>query len=220
MRWKLKNRMATSPIDALARRRILTPEARFPLVRTVAHTLWVRTSPRRVGPAVAAFCALCLALSACTHASVHTRATARRSAASSTTASTAATTTTSTTARTTTSAKPLPGLGVGARGPQVLALEQRLSELHYDVGAVDGVYDSTTAFAVTAFQKVTGMARTGRATDDVLAAVTGATDPPALVPGGGATRVEVDVPRQVLFLYRGNALFKILPVSTGSGARY
>jgi peptidoglycan hydrolase-like protein with peptidoglycan-binding domain len=115
---------------------------------------------------------------------------------------------------------PPPGLGVGSRGPEVLALEQRLVVLHYDPGAVDGVFDSSTAFAVVAFQKVTGMARTSRATDDVVAALQTAADPPSLVPGGGAGRVEVDVGRQVLFLYQDNALWRILPVSTGSGQRY
>jgi len=99
-------------------------------------------------------------------------------------------------------------------------LEQRLADLHYDVGPVDGVFDGSTAFAVVAFQKVTGMARTSRATDDVVAAAQTATDPPSLVPGGGAGRVEIDVGRQVLFLYQNNALAKILPVSTGSGQRY
>ena len=117
-------------------------------------------------------------------------------------------------------AAPLPGLGIGARGPEVLALEQRLSELHYDPGAIDGLFDSSTAFAVVAFQKVTGMARTSRATDDVIAALQTATDPPSLVPGGGAGRVEIDVGRQVLFLFQDNALWKIIPVSTGSGQRY
>ncbi|MBV8386943.1 MAG: murein L,D-transpeptidase, partial [Acidimicrobiia bacterium] len=117
-------------------------------------------------------------------------------------------------------APPPPGLGVGARGPEVLALEQRLVALHYDPGTVDGVFDSSTAFAVVAFQKVNGMARTSRATDDVLAALQTATDPAPLVPGGGAGRVEVDVGRQVLFLYQDDALWRILPVSTGSGQRY
>jgi peptidoglycan hydrolase-like protein with peptidoglycan-binding domain len=102
----------------------------------------------------------------------------------------------------------------------VLALEQRLAALHYDVGPVDGVFDGSTAFAVVAFQKVTGMGRTGRATDDVVAALQMAADPPALVPAGGPSRVEIDVGRQVLFLYLDGALYKILPVSTGSGARY
>jgi lipoprotein-anchoring transpeptidase ErfK/SrfK len=40
------------------------------------------------------------------------------------------------------------------------------------------------------------------------------------VPGGGGDRIEIDLPRQVLFLYQGDALVKILPVSTGSGKRY
>jgi peptidoglycan hydrolase-like protein with peptidoglycan-binding domain len=111
-------------------------------------------------------------------------------------------------------------LGVGSRGPEVLALEQRLGALHYDPGAIDGVFDSSTAFAVVAFQKVTGMARSSRATDDVIAALQTATDPPSLVPGGGAGRVEIDVGRQVLFLFQGNALWRILPVSTGFGGRY
>lgn len=117
-------------------------------------------------------------------------------------------------------APPPPGLGVGSRGPEVLALEQRLLALHYDPGPIDGVFDSSTAFAVVAFQKVTGMARSSRATDDVIAALQTATDPPSLVPGGGPGRVEIDVGRQVLFLYQGDALWRILPVSTGFGGRY
>jgi len=117
-------------------------------------------------------------------------------------------------------APPPPGLGIGARGPEVLALEQHLSAMHYDPGAIDGVFDSSTAFAVVAFQKVTGMARTSRATDDVIAALQTATDPPPLVPSGGAGRVEIDVGRQVLFLFQDDTLWKIIPVSTGSGQRY
>ncbi|MFN2607404.1 MAG: L,D-transpeptidase [Acidimicrobiales bacterium] len=124
-------------------------------------------------------------------------------------------TTTSTTA-------PLPGLGPGAKGATVAALEARLTSLHYEVGAVDDTYDQDTAYGVMAFQKVTGMARTGRATDDVVAAVDAAkpTPPPPLVPAGGANRVEVDLARQVLFLYEGGNLAKILTVSTGSGVRF
>lgn len=117
-------------------------------------------------------------------------------------------------------AKPLPGLGPGATGPQVLALEQKLAALRYDPGPVDGKYDSTTAFAVTAFQKVNGLPRTGRATDELQAAIQAAGPPPAMIPDGGASRVEIDLKRQVLFLYQGDALLRILPVSTGSGQRY
>ena len=138
------------------------------------------------------------------------------------------TTTTSTTVVvTTTTAKPVtkvpklpPGLGPGSRGASVLALEQRLAQLRYDVGRVDGVFDSTTGHAVMAFQKVNGLKRSGRATQDVLARLPTAGTPPSLLGSGGSTRVEVDIKRQVLFLYTGGSLNRIVSVSTGSGQRY
>jgi peptidoglycan hydrolase-like protein with peptidoglycan-binding domain len=129
-------------------------------------------------------------------------------------------TTTSTVAKTTVPTTVPPGLGVGARGPDVAALEQHLNALHYYVGTVDDVFDQNTAYAVTAFQKVTGMDRTGRATDAVVAALASATPPPALVPNGNADRVEIDIPRQVLFLYKGGTLRDILTISSGSNQRF
>lgn len=141
-------------------------------------------------------------------------------APASTSSSTTSTSTSVVPTTSTTPPPPPPGLGKGSRGPEVLALEQHLDALHYDVGTVDDVFDDATAFAVTAFQKVIGAERTGRATDDVVAAVAAAKPPPALVPGGGANRVEIDIPRQVLFLYEGGRLTKILPVSSGSNQRF
>jgi len=130
-------------------------------------------------------------------------------------------TTTSTSSTTSTTEAPPPGLGPGASGPVVAGIETKLASLHYEVGAVDDSYDADTAYAVTAFQKITGMERTGRATDDVVAAINAASSsPPPLVAGGGPDRVEVDLARQVLFLYEGDNLVKILTVSTGSGERY
>lgn len=141
--------------------------------------------------------------------------------------STTAPATTATTAAPGTTAKaaaapttPPPGLGTGARGPEVAALEKRLDALFYDVGKVDDVYDQNTAYGVTAFQKVNGMARTGRATDDVIAALATATQPAPLVPNGGENRVEIDIPRQVLFLYKSNTLQKIVTISSGNNQRF
>jgi lipoprotein-anchoring transpeptidase ErfK/SrfK len=105
--------------------------------------------------------------------------------------------------------------------PAVLTLEQKLASLHYYVGDVDQTFDANTRDAVMGFQKVTGMDRTGRATDDVVAAVEAAKDPPSpLVPKGGFKRVEIDLDRQVLFLYELNNLALILPVSSGSNERF
>ncbi|MDQ2826428.1 MAG: L,D-transpeptidase family protein [Actinomycetota bacterium] len=100
-----------------------------------------------------------------------------------------------------------------------LQAEQRLAALHYDVGPVDGVVDARSSNAVIAFQKVNGLPRTGQLTDAVATQILATTASPApLVPGGGASRVEVDLARQVLFLYEGNALSAILPVSTGKAS--
>ena len=41
-----------------------------------------------------------------------------------------------------------------------------------------------------------------------------------MVPGGAATRIEIDVARQVLFHWVNGSLARILPVSTGSGEHY
>ncbi|HEX2192542.1 MAG TPA: L,D-transpeptidase family protein [Acidimicrobiales bacterium] len=106
-----------------------------------------------------------------------------------------------------------------AAGP--LELEQQLANLRYDVGAVDGHIDHVTASAIMAFQKVNGMERTGQATPDVVSRAMSTNDTPAaLVPGGGANRVEIDLGRQVLFLYEGDALSRILPVSSGNGENF
>lgn len=115
---------------------------------------------------------------------------------------------------------PLPGLGQGANSPEVLALEKRLADLRYDVGNVDGRFDIATHHAVMAFQKVSNLPRTGRATPDVMGALAGASLPAALLPAGGADRVEIDLKRQVLLLWQGGNLVRTLSVSTGTGKKY
>jgi peptidoglycan hydrolase-like protein with peptidoglycan-binding domain len=173
------------------------------------------TLPRSLVTAAAAL-AVGVTASSCTSAR-GTTAAAKPTVTTSTTTQAPSTTASTTT----TTAKPIPpGLGVGSKGADVLTLEQRLTDLHYDAGKVDGVYDQTTAYAVTAFQKVLGLPRSGRATADVVKALATAVDPPAMLPAGGANRVEVDIKRQVLFLYKNGSLLRILTVSTGSGKRY
>jgi len=116
---------------------------------------------------------------------------------------------------------PAAGLGPGDRGPQVRAVEERLTAFKFDVTVLDDVFDQNTGYAVVAFQKVAGLPRTGRVTQNVVDALAATTAPPGpLVPGGGPTRIEIDLPRQVLFLYHNDALIRIVPVSTGSGKRF
>ena len=167
--------------------------------------------PRR---GFAALIVVALAASACSREdSEPTRAAVRRTTSTSTT----------TTSTTTTTAPPIvapAGLSVGSRGPEVLELENRLNAQKYDPGKIDGYFDSSTSHAVMTFQKVHGLPRTGRATDDVLNKIGTVGAPGPLLAAGGATRVEVDLPRQILQLYKNGQLYKVVNVSTGSGKRY
>lgn len=98
-------------------------------------------------------------------------------------------------------------------------MQQQLAALQYDVSP-DGHYSAATMQAVMAFQKVNGLGRDGVAGASTLAKLSSPSIPGPLVPGGGSTRVEVDVARQVLFFYKSNALYRIVSVSTGSGQRF
>jgi peptidoglycan hydrolase-like protein with peptidoglycan-binding domain len=141
---------------------------------------------------------------------------------SSSTSTTVAPTTTALVTTTTGPAKPAPpaGLRSGSRGDDVMALEQRLTELRFDTGKVDGLFDGATTHAVMAFQKAYGMSRTGRATPDVIDRMGQVGLQTEMVPGGGRTKVEVDLKRQILTLWKDGALFRVVDVSTGSGKRY
>jgi peptidoglycan hydrolase-like protein with peptidoglycan-binding domain len=101
-----------------------------------------------------------------------------------------------------------------------MALETQLNAQKYDTGKVDGRFDLATFHAVMAFQKIHGLPRTGRATNDVLNKIGNVGAPGALLASGGANRVEVDLPRQILQLWKNGALYKVVDVSTGSGKRY
>ena len=134
-----------------------------------------------------------------------------------------------TTATTVTAPAPVPPVVVtpppvrlaqGIESAEVLRLQERLVQLHYDPGTVDGRYGEGTALAVMAFQKVAGLPRTGVADTVTLQSLAGATDPAPLVPTGAPTRVEVDMARQVLLVWIDGQLTRILPVSTGNGKRY
>lgn len=102
--------------------------------------------------------------------------------------------------------------------PTMLAVEQRLELLRYDVGTVDGVFDEVTSDAVMAFQKTHGLERTGQLTEPVTTMILAFTTPPPLEPGGGANRVEIDLTRQILMVYEGGALTRILPISSGTAS--
>ena len=140
---------------------------------------------------------------------------------SSSTSTTEAPTTTDTTApETTTTTGPDGVLEQGERGEEVAALQRRLAELKFDPGPADGAFGLGTLYAVQGFQKLAGMAPDGKVGPEVQAALAAPPTPQPLQPSGEATRVEVDLRRQLLFVYQDGALRLISHVSTGSGEEY
>jgi len=106
-----------------------------------------------------------------------------------------------------------PNLRVGSGGPSVLALEQRLHELHYALAAVNGYYGTDTSDAVVAFQKLHGLPRTGTTDARFWRELEVAHVPVPRYPG---THVEVSKELQVLLMVRDGQVTLVVPVSTGA----
>lgn len=103
----------------------------------------------------------------------------------------------------------------GDRSTDVLALQQRLTELGYWMPTPDGSYGSLTSQAVMAFQKYSGLPRSGVADQRTVDALLTA-DPPRAASSSGDL-VEIDKGKQLLFVVRGGHTVKAINVSTGSG---
>jgi len=101
--------------------------------------------------------------------------------------------------------------------PTPLQVEQKLEALHYDVGPADGQVDDQTASAVMAFQKVNDLERTGQLSDPLVAQIMATQASPGPLTGDGApNKVEIDLRRQVLFLYENGSLSRIFAISSGT----
>lgn len=137
---------------------------------------------------------------------------------STSTSLTSTSTSTSVPAPTTTTTVVDASLRPGDSGPAVLALQQRLRSLGYWLGTPDGTYGLLTEQAVTAFQKVEGLARDGIAGPATRAAIDGASRP-----NGRSTRgdlIEIDKARQVLLVIRDGKVAWAVNASTGTEKPY
>ncbi|GAB7038960.1 MULTISPECIES: L,D-transpeptidase family protein [Catenuloplanes] len=106
----------------------------------------------------------------------------------------------------------------GESGPEIVALQRRLDALGYWNGPADGRFGALTLQAVYAVQKAAGIARTGRADAETLAALAGGVRPVARSRSGH--KVEIDLERQLLMLVDDGAVTRILNTSTGSDEYY
>jgi peptidoglycan hydrolase-like protein with peptidoglycan-binding domain len=114
-------------------------------------------------------------------------------------------------------AKPRTSLIRGDSGPKVLALQRRLTELGYWLGAPDGSFGSLTQQAVWALQKSAGLTRDGVVGPRTRKALEAGIRPRATISGNG---VEIDLDRQILMVVRGGSVRTILNTSTGSREEY
>jgi L,D-transpeptidase catalytic domain/Putative peptidoglycan binding domain/PKD domain len=109
----------------------------------------------------------------------------------------------------------VPNLRVGDTGASVYALEQRLNELHFALGTVDGYYGIDTSDAVVAFQKLHGLPRTGSVDARFWRELELAHVPIPRHAGKGL-HVEVSKERQVLLFVHDGRVTLVVPVSTGA----
>ena len=116
---------------------------------------------------------------------------------------------------------PSPTLAAGTTltKTEIRQAEQRLKDLGYWTGPVDGVWDEATRHALVAFQKVERARPTGTLTRAEWNALSVAAIPRPREKG--PAHIEVDLARQVLFLVDAEGRAgNILPVSSGSGKSF
>lgn len=111
-------------------------------------------------------------------------------------------------------------LGPGSDPNVVRVYQQRLADLHFDPGPVDGNYGQATMYAVQALQKIGNLPRTGRIGTAEAIGLAAFNYPQPLQPAGEGNRTEIDVAKQVLTLYQDYQVRLITTTSTGSGEHY
>ena len=111
------------------------------------------------------------------------------------------------------------GLHWGSRSGYVQIYEARMKELHFDPGPVDGYFDQDTQYAVVAVQKYFNLNRTGVIDTETQWVLSKFRYAPAM-PQAEGDRVEIDLNRQVLTVYKNWQPTLITTTSTGSGAHF
>lgn len=117
------------------------------------------------------------------------------------------------------------GLSKGNSGPQVERLQQRLQELGFDPGPVDGVYGDQTRSAVWAFEKlVMQVPRSqvrGRVTDEMWQRMQ---DPLVVMPrrpdASSRNHTEIYLPEQVVIFFVDDRAALISHMSSGTGQEW
>ncbi|WP_443612965.1 peptidoglycan-binding domain-containing protein [Actinomadura madurae] len=111
-------------------------------------------------------------------------------------------------------------LKAGAKGSDVKALQRRLKELGYDPGKADGKYGPSTQTAVWAFQAVNRLKQKTTLGKSFWEALDAPKEPRPMAKKREKNRVDVDLKRQYLVLYKDGKPRLISHISSGSGEYY
>lgn len=113
---------------------------------------------------------------------------------------------------------PLQAVGTND-GEETKRVQQRLLDLGFWLSGVDGDFGTTTKQAVMAFQKWSGLDRTGKL-DQVTADFLNATTERVRARATTGTLAEVDKDKQLLFLVQNGVTVWAINASSGSGQYY
>jgi N-acetylmuramoyl-L-alanine amidase len=114
----------------------------------------------------------------------------------------------------------VPALAEGDEGAMVVALQRELARRHLYRGPLDGQFGAATAYAVVTFHKVMGLERTFAWEQEDSAYMADFALPPLPDRPDEPDRIEVDIGRQVLFLFEAGTVAEIVPISSGGTYKY
>src|ERR1700677_445039 len=108
-------------------------------------------------------------------------------------------------------------LQLGMKSSAIKTLQRRLAALKYYPGSIDGQFGTSTLEAVWAFQEVQGLPGHDYVSSAMQRGAAHPKAPKVLDRAAGANRIEVNLPSEVLVLYRNNNIQLISHVSSGGG---
>ncbi|MDF5752266.1 L,D-transpeptidase family protein [Spongiactinospora sp. TRM90649] len=108
----------------------------------------------------------------------------------------------------------------GDRGFEVKRLQRELSRRGFDPGPVNGRFGDETVSALWAFQKAKGLPTRGAADFYTWRALDRYRRTRPMVAGGAPNRIEINLGRQVLTVYRDGKPVLVSHISTGAKVHY
>lgn len=110
--------------------------------------------------------------------------------------------------------------GLETQSQATANLQQALKDKGFYRGPIDGAYGATTQQAVMAFRKTVGATRSYSWSNSLWDELNNFVKPWSPFRYQEPDRVEINLSRQVMYLYRGGALSGVFPISSGNGQSY